>query len=575
MSRIKQLVGLDLGARHARAAWVQLRGGQPRVTRLEQMSLPVEGGDRDALLRSWLERLGLTKSFAAVALPGSQVVFQPGRIPQNDPRTPRQAADMELATFNDMAGDHMLADVCDLEWSPQLQVYLLAMARPSVVTRALEGVESLGIRAADLIPAPIALFNALREQIGKDTQPVMFLNIGHTQTELAIGTQKGVLFARSIPSGGKGFSDAIAQAEGVSPTQADTLKMREGSLREGTPHASLLTPLAERWFAQINACFSAYRGPYNGPPFAVGRILLSGGGARLDGLVEFLRDRSGLEVTLAEPPTGLSGEVVAGGASCDLAVGLALTALEVGTVHLSLLPPKLRDEVVFREKKPYWIAASIMGALTLGVFTVGMIVSLRAETQALEVERRELRKREQLDKGIAEIRKRNETLRAQVEPLRKFLRGGPTMREVVSLVANSIDGGDWISLICDETAYLPLEEDQKSVRPTPPRAGFFVPGFRTAVREVARPSKPLSTSPAPPKTSDFDVFIVEGFTADSSLASVKLMMERLRTSMRVRKVDLLSDDRVLPPVLPQELADVVARLPDVRRFVMRLEVTPL
>ncbi len=575
MSRVKQIVGLDLGSRNVRAAWVQLRGGRPRIVRSEQMALPLEGGDQQALIRSWLERLGLLRGFAACALPGAQVVFQPGRLSPEDPRAPRQAAEMELATFNDMAGDTMISDMAAHEWSPGLRVYLMAMARPAVVTQALANIEPLGLRPADLVPAPVAHFNALVRLGGKGGgAPILFLNIGHAQTELAIGTPKGLLFARSVPTGGRTFSEAVAKLAGVPLPQAEAQKQRDGSLRSGGAFAEALRPVAERWYAQVASCLSAYRGAFGGEPFALGRIVLSGGGAQLQGLDDFVRERSGLPVMLASALQGAAGDPDAG--SFDVAIGLALTALEVASTHLSLLPSKLRDEVVFSEKKPYWIAASVMGALTLGVFTASMIVGLRAEARSLEAERAELRKREQLDKGIAAIRRRSEALRERCEPLARLLRGGPATREAISLVANAISPDDWISLICDESAYLPTAAPAARPAAPPPRAGFFVPGFRGAARaaKASDPKAALSDSPPAPKASDFDVFIVEGYTPDSSLKTVKAMMERLRTAARVRKVDLLSDDRVLPPVMPEEFAGLTVEIPDMRRFVMRLEVTP-
>ena len=40
MPRVRQIVGLDLGARNVRAVWVELHNGAPRVLRAEKMELP-------------------------------------------------------------------------------------------------------------------------------------------------------------------------------------------------------------------------------------------------------------------------------------------------------------------------------------------------------------------------------------------------------------------------------------------------------------------------------------------------------------------------------------------------------
>jgi hypothetical protein len=225
-----------------------------------------------------------------------------------------------------------------------------------------------------------------------------------------------------------------------------------------------------------------------------------------------------------------------------------------------------------------------MGALTLGVITASMVVSLRGETAKLDEERRELRRREKMDKSITAIRERGELLRQRSAPLRKLLLGGPVMREVISLVANAISPDDWISMICEETSYTPQAAGgEKPAQPRPaPQASFFVPGFRSVTRPAAgkaaaEPGSLLASLTPAPKPSDFTVFIIEGYTPDMGLVSVKAMIQRLKTAARVRQVDLLSDDRVLPPTLPEELRELLRNqnvvLPHMRRFVIRLEVS--
>ena len=580
MSQLKQIVGLDIGARNVRAVWMRLRDGRPHVTRTAQMALPLEGGDPAALVRTWLGSQGLLNGFAAVQISGVKLVFQPGRLNPDDPRTPRQAADMELATFNDMAGDNMLADVAAHEWSPQLRIYLLAMARPAVVGEALGELEPLGLRPAELAPAPAALFNALMPLAPSRDGPTLIVNIGHNQTELAIGTSRGILFARSFAMGGKAFTEAVAKDAGGSMTQAETQKHREGTIEEGGPLSAALRPVAERWHNQLSACLSGYRGSFTGERFGLQGMILSGGGSRLRGLREYVAERLGLDVVLADGLTVPGADAEEGTAAAgqfDLAAGLAIMGLEAGIAHLSLLPENLRGEAVFRDKKPYLIAASIMGALTLGVVTASMVLSMRGEMTGLDEERRELRRREQMDKSITSIRQRGTLIRQRAEPLRRLLLGGPVMREVISLVANAIAPGDWISMICEETSYKARPRDGQSA-PAPvaaPRTGFFVPGFRSAPKSAAPATSEAGSllaqlEPAPPP-SDFTVYIIEGYTPDMSLTPVKEMILRLETSPRVRKVDLLSDDRVLPPTLPEELLAEGVQLPNMRRFVIRLE----
>ncbi len=593
MPRVRQIVGLDLGARNARAVWIQLQNGAPHILRAERMELPLEGGDVIGLTRAWLEQLGLLHGFASVAIPGPQIVFQPGRLTPKDPRTPRQAADIELARFNDMVGESMVSDVTAYCRPDSSRPYLMAMARPSVIQEALFSLDHLSLRPTDLVPAPAALFCGFACAADEGDGPRLIVDIGATKTEIAAGTARDILFARAFPLGGRHFTEAIAKAAACPLQQAEAMKLRDASLRANAPFAECLLPLAERWYGQFSAVLAAYRGAMTGSGLSISRIILAGGGAKLDGFADWLADRLGHApaqtagnpaLAMPRPDTGIRvvppAETPLPAGFPDLgtyatAIGLALTSLDApGLPHLSLIPEALRDEVVFKEKKPFWIATAATLVLAIGVFTAGLLASLGRDAARLGEEERELRKREKIDREIAAIRAEAEAIRKDAQSLQELLRGGPASRHVLSLVATALAREDWISLLCDEETYLrqdspkPAKEALKPLRP-----GFFIPGFRDndpRARESSGVFSEAEANPAPEKAS-FTTFIIEGYTPNMGLESVKEMIRRLRGGKQVKSVDLLADDKVRPPAeLPDSFRTI--RFPDMRRFVIRLEV---
>ncbi len=591
MPRVRQIVGLDLGTRNVRAVWVQLQNGAPRILRAEKMELPLEGGDTIALTRAWLSQLGLLHGFASVAIPGPQLVFQPGRLTPDDPRTPKQAADMELVRFNDMVGETMVCDVTAHNRQDASRQYLMAMARPSVIRDALTSLEPISIRPTDLVPAPAALFCGFAESQSDGDGPRAIVDIGAVKTEIVIGTAKEILFARAFPMGGRHFTEAIAKGGACPLQQADSQKLRDATLAEGGAYAEFLLPVAERWYSQFSAVLAAYRSAVTGLGTNVSAIVLTGGGAKLNGFAEWFSKRLSQaqatapgRPTLAKPATGIrvyqASELPAPRGISDLgayatALGLALTSLESpGLPHLSLIPESLRDEVVFKEKKPFWIATAATLILAIGVFTAGLLISLGRDSVRLEAERQELRKRERIDNEIAAIRSETEAIRKEAAPLRRLLVGGPASRYALSLVATSIAPADWVSLICDEETYLrheapkPVPEALKPARP-----GFFVPGFRDndpKAKESSTVFADAEAKPAPEK-SKFTAFVIEGYTPDMSFESVNEMLRRIRGGARVKSVDLQSDDKVKPPAeLPEAIRAL--NLPEMRRFVIRMEV---
>ena len=572
------MIAIDVGVRSVRAVWVSLRGNTPVVTRVEPFALPLDEEEPHRLISTWIDKLGLTKHFCAMALPGSQAVFQSGRIMHSDPRTPRQVAAMDIAQFNEMAGDAMSYDVFAFEPPCEVGVrrYTMSMARPAVVANAIREAELDHIRPADLIAAPVALFNAMESFAGDHDEPWCYVNIGHAQTEVAVGLKGGLLFARSIPVGGKLFTEAVSQATGLSPVQAEVRKHVDCGLRETDSCFEGLRTAADRWLSQFNACMGVYRSQFQDRKFNTGRLVITGAASQLKGLKEYLASKMTIPVvTAAELPNVPEAYRPYIGVY-DLAFGLAITAMRIGTTYLSLLPDDLKDEVVFREKKPWWVVAAVLLTGSMALYSATGMYLLQRDGAQLDDEREQLHKREQIDKRIQALNALGAQTLTNSLPLSGLLMNGPLAREVLSLVASTVDPNDWITLFCDEKIYNPKEQDVESVAATPQAAvrnPFSL--FRT-IRPTAAPqhSAPADKKEAQAKKELVDalttIFIVEGYTSNPSLKSVREMIERLKTSPAIARVDLRSDDQVLAPTGIPELE--AEKVPNFRRFVIQIKV---
>lgn len=240
MSSRQTIVGLDFGTFSIKAAWVEKRGAAVSLLRTEELQLPPETQDPVRFIAPWLEKHGIPKTYSAIALPGGQTVFQPIALAPNDPRTTEQAAEMEVASFNDMAGEHMSHRAATFEWSPGARQMLMAMVRPGIVDKALRGAAAFSLRLCDLVPSPVAAFNAVVRTHGVRPAPTLVVSVGHTSTDVAVGTSNGLLFARSFSVGGKAFTDAILKQRGGLPAQAERVKRTEAGLEAGSPLAEAL-----------------------------------------------------------------------------------------------------------------------------------------------------------------------------------------------------------------------------------------------------------------------------------------------------------------------------------------------
>lgn len=560
MARTKTFIGLDFGAHAVKAVWLQGSAAAPRIVKREALHLPADAQDTARFVEPWLEKHGLARAVCAIALPGTQTVFQPSRLPAGDPRTPEQAAAMEVATFNDMADDHMTHDVVGFEMTHGERQLLIAMARPGVIARVQSDAILHSIRVGELVPAPVCLFNACQRFAGPAGQPSLYVDIGHSRTEIAVGPPAGILFARAYPTGGRSFTDAIARHAGLTTNQAENVKVSEAGLETDNAYAEVLTPVVDLWLGQLNSCLSVYRSQFTSPKSEIGQIVLAGGGAALSGLAEYVRAHLKLPVVSVAALPEADPHIDLRGFEC--AYGLALSAIGAAKSPLSLLPARVRDELVFREKKPYWIATGILLALTLAIFTASGLHTISRTRTRLAQRRTQLEAREKLAKQIEQKQARKAEIREMATPLRNILQAGPIMREVITLVANAIHPDDWISMVSDETSYFtPPDEPSPATAPRkPPKLGLREP-------RTPRPKKDDPPTVLPALASGV---VVEGYTPNASLITVKELIHKLKLSPLVADADLLSDDRVLNPELFH--AGRLAEGQDLHHFVIRVEV---
>jgi Tfp pilus assembly PilM family ATPase len=564
MGKTDTIVGLDIGKFAVKAAWVRLRGGSPVVTRTEELRLPPEGTVATSLIASWAEQTGLQNTSCVVGIPGQQTMFQPFVLPPGDPRTEEQAASMEVIKFNEMASETMLYDLHPFEFNPEERRLLVAMARPTVVSQLISLSREIGVNVIDVIPSPVALFNALELASETHEEPTIYANVGHATTELAIGSALGLVFARSFSSGGRMFTEALARAGELAYSRAEELKVTEsfvphpdssaatGEKRLSLKSASAQSPLTQTtdlWLSELESCISVYKSLFAEQRLQPTQLVLSGGASQLRGFREYVEIKTRLRTVHAESVPGSRKPEDA--TSYAVAIGLALSKLGVGPISISLLPSHLREELELRQQKPYWIAAAVAGGLVLTVSLVGGCRDLRRIKNELGAQRASLKRRQELVQQIEAIKAGTKQIRQMARPIRGLLHAAPLLRDLVTLVAETKDEDDQITMVCDADTYF------KTNPLAPPEEGVGS-GRRRIDYRLSREN--AATNPVCERV------IIEGFTKQSNLSTVKGLIASLKEAGYVESADLVSDDKLVG-----QDTRLVSR--DMRRFVIEVRAT--
>ena len=169
--------------------------------------------------------------------------------------------------------------------------YLSCLKKAGVFPQALE-IESLAVARA-LVKQEVSPF------------PVLLIDFGATRTSFIIFSGYSVRFTSSIPVSSQGLSEAIAKNLNIALKEAERLKIKKGISEKEIFEAAVpaLTDLGEqiKKYLDYYQTHSAHEHLVKNGRRGVAKVLVSGGGSNLKGLVDFLSLEFKTPVQLGNP----------------------------------------------------------------------------------------------------------------------------------------------------------------------------------------------------------------------------------------------------------------------------------
>lgn len=436
-------VGLDIGTHAVRAAELALgRNDEATLVRFGQVTLE-PGAVRDgevvdppavsaAIRRLWTEARFTAKS-VVVGVGNQRVVVRQAELPAMTEEDLRSAIQFEAADLIPIPIDEALLDFQILDHftndagEARMNILLVAAQR-DMVRSLLAAVEGAGLAASIVDVVPFALIRSVGsppDVLERRAEAIVAIGAGVTNV---VVHEDGVpRFVRMLVVGGQGTTDAIAEELGVDQETAEDLKRRA---QAGSPDQleaaaariadDRLLPLVE----EIRGSLDFYQAQAGASPIA--RLLVTGGGSRQRGLLERLRDHTGLPVEPAHPLVGLEvgrigipeEQLVDAEPLLAVPVGLALAGRAPATGRrLTLLPRELL--VVREQRRQSLLVAGGVGALAallLGVWALGNSSVSSERRKADDAEAEVSRLRQQLA-GVQDAGQ----LQQQVDDRRKLV----------------------------------------------------------------------------------------------------------------------------------------------------------
>ncbi|MBU4129157.1 type IV pilus assembly protein PilM [bacterium] len=424
LGKTKAVIGLDIGTSSIKAVLLKVTKEEVELANVGMVELHLDPGVENKEKRArvvkgikkLLEENEIKTKEVVIAVPGQSVIIRHCKLPPGARARLDQVIKFEAQNQIPFPLDKVGLDYQALpgKEGEEVKVILTAMKR-ELIDDHLALVVEAGLKCETIDISSLALYNALRfKKPSKEAEVVALIDMGATTTDISIHRDGVLEFTRSAPVAGNDLTEAIQTKLGVPFSEAERLKREEGDalfeVQEKPPEvppppekppetlppeippvpekppevppapekppevppapnptsqvASALSPILENLFAEIRRSLNYYRSQPEGAEIT--KVILSGGSAGLKNLDKFLSQRLGVPVEIADPlsqikydPTTFKLKEIL--PSFSVSVGLALHALELGEIKISLLPQIVRERALIQARKRNLMIAAGLG----------------------------------------------------------------------------------------------------------------------------------------------------------------------------------------------------------------------
>ncbi|MGD0314085.1 MAG: type IV pilus assembly protein PilM [Acidimicrobiales bacterium] len=355
------VIGLDIGTSAVRAAELDISRPKPVLITYGQVGLPpgslADGEIRDgssvteAIKKLW-ENGQFSSTSVIVGIAGLRAITREldlPFVPDNEVDSAVRFQSEEVIPFppdQTILSSQILADYTSPEGDKMRRV-LVAAAHTDLVNGVIDTVEKAGLTvvAVDLISS--ALVRAVGGADVSD-QPEAIVSVGAGLTVVVVHQKGRPQFVRTIGSGGNATTAAVSAALDIPLSDAEAMKRRIGEPDAQFQSADRAAQEGKlELVGEIRNSIQYFASLPGRLP--VSRVLITGGGSALNGLLPLLEDQVHLPVISVSPLTQLDmsklslteaqrSEV---GPLLSTPIGLALPEPDKSVKKFNLLPPEV------------------------------------------------------------------------------------------------------------------------------------------------------------------------------------------------------------------------------------------
>ncbi|MBG30695.1 MAG: hypothetical protein CMI31_11940 [Opitutae bacterium] len=403
-------------------------------------------------------------------LPGSLLLTKTIRVPHVE-----EAKQDQIVTFE--LQQKMPYPLTELVWGYQVveddgveQEVLAAAVRPAIAEAFCERVDAIGFRPVELSAASILDYNAMRHShIDLKDGEMLVINVGAKSSNLLFINPGGFLI-RNIGLGGNSLTQHMADNLGVSFVKAEDIKISyfsgKTTFAADDPGVAIMQKNASQFMTrlsqEVTRSVVTYKRLKKGK--APSRVFLTGRGALLPGLPEYLSETQSLSVDYFDPLRAIRvSESVTEEMLQEAVFMLSEVVGEAGRQFdkdatgvlkgIDLLPRDKKLQMGFRHKRWFLLAAAAFASsipLTGLLDNLSSLKSVEQETQEWEgwvsKARKETQSRDIDEEELAFAQELNNALAQDTQPFREMLAASHNWLELLADLQTRLDkvGHVWI-----------------------------------------------------------------------------------------------------------------------------------
>ncbi len=312
------LIGLDIGSSIIKVAEFDTKGKDLSLKNFAFTSIPpesiIEGNINDAegvadAIRTLLKKHKIKEKNVAISTGGYSVVVKTINVPTASEEELQNSIRFEAEQYIPYDIDDVNIDFQILgtsEFSPDQMDVLLVAVRKELVEEYINMLHLAGLNPC-IIDVDTFAFQNIYEVVTDthEDEVSLLIDVGLSKTSLNIIKGFSSLMMRDNSSGTLQIREEIMSRTNCTPIQAENvIKGIDKSIMEESEVKEISLQIAQQWSSEIFSVVNTYSSKFNGGK--IGKIVLCGGGAYIDGFARYIGLKTEAEVQVFNPFKGIS-----------------------------------------------------------------------------------------------------------------------------------------------------------------------------------------------------------------------------------------------------------------------------